>query len=231
MEVLQPLIEGLRALVDFILHVDEHLTTIVRDYGAWTYGILFLIIFVETGVVVMPFLPGDSLLFATGALAARGDMQVWALYLLLCVAAVAGDSLNYWIGSKVGEKAFDGRFRLLKREHLERTHAFFDKYGGKTIVIARFIPIVRTYAPFVAGAGSMDYRRFLMFNVGGGVAWIAIFLFGGFFFGNLPFVEHNFGLVVIAIIALSILPPIIEYVQQRRKRPPPDLDPHPEEGR
>jgi len=179
----------------------------------------------------MPFLPGDSLLFATGALAARGDMQIWALFLLLCVAAIGGDSLNYWIGSKVGEKAFDGRFRFLKREHLERTHHFFDKYGGKTIVLARFIPIVRTYAPFVAGAGTMDYRRFLMFNVGGGIAWIALFLFGGFFFGNLPFVEHNFGLVVIAIVALSILPPIIEYVQHRRARPPAELDPRAEDGR
>ncbi len=217
-------------LIDFILHVDRDLEAFVTNYGAWVSALLFLIIFVETGVVVMPFLPGDSLLFATGALAARGDMQVWALFVLLCVAAIAGDSLHYWIGSKVGEKAFDGRFRFLKREHLERTHAFFDKYGGKTIVLARFIPIVRTYAPFVAGAGNMDYRRFVMFNVMGGIAWIAIFLFGGFFFGNLPFVEHNFGLVVIAIIALSILPPIIEYMQQRRKRPPADLDPHPREG-
>jgi membrane-associated protein len=231
MEVLQPLIDFARTLIDFVLHVDEHLTAIIRDYGGWTYAILFLIIFVETGVVVMPFLPGDSLLFAAGALAARGAMDVVALFFLLCVAATAGDSLNYWIGSKVGERAFDGRFRFLKREHLERTHAFFDRYGGKTIVIARFIPIVRTYAPFVAGAGSMDYRRFLIFNVAGGIAWIAIFLFGGFFFGNIPFVEENFGLVVIVIIALSILPPIIEYMQHRRRRPPADLDPHPEEGR
>ena len=216
--------EVLQTLIDYVLHVDDHLTTIVQSYGGWTYGILFLIIFLETGLVVTPFLPGDSLLFATGALAARGDLGVVGLFFLLCVAAITGDSLNYWIGSKVGERAFDGRFRFLKREHLERTQHFFAKYGGKTIVLARFIPIVRTYAPFVAGAGRMDYQRFLMFNVTGGIAWIAIFLFGGFFFGNIPFVQENFGLVVIAIIVLSVVPAVIEYLQHRRARPPADLD-------
>jgi membrane-associated protein len=216
--------EVLQTLVDYVLHVDDHLTTIVQNYGGWTYGILFLIIFLETGLVVTPFLPGDSLLFATGALAARGDLGVLGLFLLLCVAAIAGDSLNYWIGSKVGERAFDGRFRFLKREHLERTQHFFAKYGGKTIVLARFIPIVRTYAPFVAGAGRMDYRRFLMFNVVGGITWIGIFLFGGFFFGNIPFVQENFGLVVIAIIFLSVAPAVYEYLQHRRARPPASLD-------
>lgn len=217
--------EWIQSLIDFVLHVDEHLTAIVRDYGGWTYGILFLIIFLETGLVVTPFLPGDSLLFATGAIAARGDLGVFWLFILLCIAAILGDSLNYWIGSKVGERAFDGRYRFLKREHLERTQTFFAKYGGKTIVLARFIPIVRTYAPFVAGAGRMEYSHFLTYNVGGGVAWIAIFLFGGYFFGNIPFVQENFGLVVIAIIVLSVVPPVIEFLQSRTKRPPPVIDP------
>jgi membrane-associated protein len=206
----------LQTLIDFVLHIDDHLVTIVRDYGGWTYAILFLIIFMETGLVITPFLPGDSLLFATGALAARGSLGIVPLFLLLAVAAVLGDSLNYWIGSKVGVRAFDGRFRFLKREHLERTQHFFARYGGKTIVLARFIPIVRTYAPFVAGAGRMEYGRFLMFNLGGGTAWIAIFLFGGYFFGNIPVVRDNFGLVVIAIIVVSVLPPVIEYVKHWR---------------
>ena len=213
--------ELLQTFIDYVLHVDDHLTTIVRDYGAWTYAILFLIIFMETGLVVTPFLPGDSLLFATGALAARGDLGVVGLFFLLTIAAIVGDSLNYWIGSRVGTRAFDGRVRFLKIEHLERTQAFFAKYGGKTIVLARFIPIVRTYAPFVAGAGRMDYSRFISFNVGGGIAWIAIFLFGGYFFGNIPFVQENFGVVVIAIIILSILPALIEIMQHRRKAPVP----------
>ena len=210
--------EALQGLIDFILHIDEHLITIVRDYGGWTYGILFLIIFLETGLVITPFLPGDSLLFATGALAARpgGPLNVINLFFLLCVAAIIGDSLNYYIGSKVGAHAFSGRYRFLKREHLDRTQHFFEKYGGKTIVIARFIPIVRTYAPFVAGAGKMEYRRFAFFNIFGGIAWIAIFLFGGFFFGNIPVVRDNFGLVVIGIILVSILPPVIEYLRHRK---------------
>jgi membrane-associated protein len=209
--------EVLQSLVDFVLHVDDHLTTIVRDYGAWTYGIIFLIIFLETGLVVTPFLPGDSLLFAAGAIAARGDLGVVGLYFLLIVGAIMGDSLNYWIGSKIGERAFGGGVRFLKREHMERTQEFFAKYGGKTIILARFIPIVRTYAPFVAGAGRMEYRRFVFFNVSGAIAWITIFLLGGYFFGNIPFVQENFGLVVIAIIILSVLPPVIEYVQHRRR--------------
>jgi membrane-associated protein len=209
--------EVVQTLVEFILHIDRHLTEIVRDYGGWTYAILFLIIFAETGLVVTPFLPGDSLLFAAGALTAQGAMDIVPLYLLLLVAAVAGDQLNYWIGSKVGVHAFDGRFRFLKQQHLERTQHFFRRYGGKTIVIARFIPIVRTYAPFVAGAGGMEYSRFIVFNVGGGFLWITIFLLGGFFFGNIPVVQENFGLVVIGIIVVSILPPLIEYINHRRR--------------
>ena len=208
--------EVLLRLVDFILHIDVHLTAIVSQYGGWSYAILFLIIFCETGLVVTPFLPGDSLLFAAGALTAQGALDIVPLYVLLVVAAVAGDQLNYWIGSKVGIRAFDGRFRFLKQSHLERTQQFFKRYGGKTIVIARFIPIVRTYAPFVAGAGGMEYSRFVVFNVAGAFFWITLFLLGGFFFGNLPVVEENFGLVVIAIIAVSVLPPFIEYLNHRR---------------
>jgi membrane-associated protein len=166
---------------------------------------------------VTPFLPGDSLLFAAGALTAQGAMDIVPLYLLLLVAAITGDQLNYWIGSKVGVHAFDGRFRFLKKQHLERTQHFFRRYGGKTIVIARFIPIVRTYAPFVAGAGGMEYSRFIIFNVGGAFLWITIFLLGGFFFGNIPVVQENFGLVVIGIIVVSVLPPLIEYINHRRR--------------
>jgi membrane-associated protein len=209
--------EVLQTLIDFVLHVDDHLTAIITQYGGWTYAILFLIIFCETGLVVTPFLPGDSLLFAAGALTAQGALDIIPLYVLLLIAAVGGDQLNYWIGSKVGPHAFSGRFRFLKREHLERTEHFFQRYGGKTIVIARFIPIVRTYAPFVAGAGSMEYSRFIAFNVMGGILWITLFLLGGFFFGNIPVVEQNFGLVVIGIIIVSVLPPIIEYINHRRR--------------
>ena len=205
----------IRDAIDFILHIDVHLATIVSQYGGWTYGILFLIIFCETGLVVTPFLPGDSLLFATGALAAATDLNVVVLFFLLTVAAILGDAVNYWIGKTVGEKLFDGRIRYLKREHLDRTHAFYEKYGGKTIVIARFVPIVRTFAPFVAGMGSMSYGKFAMYNVSGGILWIGSLLFAGFLFGNLPIVRDNFGLVIIAIIILSILPAVIEIVRGR----------------
>lgn len=201
--------------IDFILHIDIHLATIVSQYGGWTYGILFLIIFCETGLVVTPFLPGDSLLFATGALAAATDLNVIVLFILLSVAAILGDAVNYWVGKTVGEKLFDGRIRYLKREHLDRTHAFYEKYGGKTIVIARFVPIVRTFAPFVAGMGSMSYGKFAAYNVAGGILWIGSLLFAGFLFGNLPIVRDNFGLVIIAIIILSILPAVVEIIRGR----------------
>jgi membrane-associated protein len=205
----------IRDAIDFILHIDVHLATIVSQYGAWTYGILFLIIFCETGLVVTPFLPGDSLLFATGALAAVTDLNVVVLFVLLSIAAILGDAVNYWVGKTVGEKLFDGRIRYLKRQHLDRTHAFYEKYGGKTIVIARFVPIVRTFAPFVAGMGSMSYGKFAMYNIAGGIVWIGSLLFAGYLFGNLPIVRDNFGLVIIAIIILSILPAIIEIIRGR----------------
>jgi membrane-associated protein len=204
-----------RDIIDFILHIDVHLATIVSQYGGWTYGILFLIIFCETGLVVTPFLPGDSLLFATGALAAATDLNIIILFVLLTAAAILGDAVNYWVGKTVGEKLFDGRIRYLRREHLDRTHAFYEKYGGKTIVIARFVPIVRTFAPFVAGMGSMSYGKFAAYNVGGAILWIGSLLLAGFLFGNLPIVRDNFGLVIIAIIILSILPAVIEIVRGR----------------
>ena len=204
-------------IIDFILHLDEHLATIIADYGTWTYAILFLIIFMETGFVVTPFLPGDSLLFAAGSFAALGSLNPWVLFGLLAFAAIAGDTINYAIGSYIGERAFSGNIRWLKKEYLDRTEAFYKKHGGKTIILARFVPIIRTFAPFVAGVGSMTYGRFISYNIVGGISWVAIFIFMGFFFGNLPFVQKNFELVIFAIIFISLLPPIFEYFKARRE--------------
>ncbi len=206
--------ELIAQLFDFILHIDVHLDAIIRQYGIWTYAILFLIIFVETGLVVMPLLPGDSLLFAAGTFAARGSLSPHMLFLLLTVAAILGDTVNYWIGHYVGPRAQRG-LRFVRQEYLDRTHAFYEKHGGKTIIIARFMPIVRTFAPFVAGIGAMEYGRFLLYNVVGAVLWISIFVYGGYYFGNIPAVEHNFTLVILVIIFLSILPGVIEYVRHR----------------
>lgn len=212
--------EPLQALFDFVLHIDRHLTGLLQQYGVWTYGILFLIVFMETGLVVTPFLPGDSLLFAVGALAATGALDVYQAYLLLLAAALLGDNTNYWIGAFVGPRAFDGRVRFLQRRHLERTERFFERYGGKTVVISRFIPIVRTYTPFVAGASRMPYLRFLTFSVIAGLSWLTLFLLGGYFFGNLPVVKQNFGLVVIGIIAVSVVPAVVELLRSRRGTEP-----------
>ncbi len=199
------------------VHLDKHLELIIRDYGLWTYLILILIIFCETGLVVTPFLPGDSLLFATGALAATTSLEVGWLLVLLSVAAIAGDTVNYWIGNMVGPRVFSGeRNRFLNREHLERTHRFYEKHGGKTIIIARFMPIIRTFAPFVAGVGSMAYARFILYNIVGGIAWVAIFIVGGYLFGNIPMVKRNFTLVIMVIIVLSVLPGVVEFVRHRR---------------
>jgi membrane-associated protein len=208
--------DAILALVDFILHIDVHLASIIAEYGGWTYAILTLIIFCETGLVVTPFLPGDSLLFAAGALAVTTTLDVSVMFLLLTVAAILGDAVNYAIGAWVGTKLFDGRVPYLKQEHLDRTHAFYEKYGGKAIVIARFVPIVRTVAPFVAGAGRMTYARFAMYNVGGAVLWIGSMLGAGYFFGNIPIIKANFGLVVIGIIVISIMPAVYEAVRGRR---------------
>jgi membrane-associated protein len=214
-------VEFLGKLVDIVLHLDAHLNALIATYQLWTYLILFLVIFCETGLVVTPFLPGDSLLFATGALAAApgSPLEIHWLFLILTAAAILGDTVNYWIGHAVGPKIFgQKRIRFLKKEHLEKTHAFYEKYGGITIILARFIPIIRTFAPFVAGIGRMTYWRFISYNVIGGIVWVAIFLFGGFFFGNLPVVKRNFTIVILAIIFISVLPALIEYLRQRRKK-------------
>ncbi len=209
--------ELIAGLVDLILHLDQHLLDLARTYGIWIYAILFLIVFLETGVVVTPFLPGDSLLFVAGAIAAAGEMNVHGLVLLLIAAAILGDSLNYAIGRYLGPRVF--RFedtRFFKRAYIDRTHAFFERHGGKTIIIARFIPIIRTYAPFVAGIGAMAYRRFLVFNVTGAILWVLLLTYAGYFFGNLPLVKNNLTLVILGIIVLSILPGIFEFLRARR---------------
>ncbi len=204
-------------LFDLILHLDQHLRELAQTYGSWIYAFLFVIVFLETGVVVTPFLPGDSLLFVAGTIAAAGELNVHGLVFLLITAAIAGDSLNYSIGRYLGPRVFrfdDSRF--FKRAYLDRTHAFFERHGGKAIIIARFVPIIRTYAPFVAGIGVMSYRRFLMFNVTGAVLWVALLTYAGFFFGNLPLVRSNLTAVILGIIVLSVTPVIIEFWRARR---------------
>ena len=204
-------------LVDVLLHLDRHLSEVIQQYGIWTYLILFLIIFCETGLVVTPFLPGDSLLFAVGTFAALGALELWIVIVLLSAAAILGDSVNYAIGARVGPRVFRQEgVRFLNRKHLERTHEFYERYGAKTIVIARFVPIVRTFAPFVAGIGRMSYPHFLFYNVAGAGLWIVTLTLGGYLFGNIPVVRRNFSLVVFAIIILSILPAIIELWRRRR---------------
>ena len=203
--------------VDLVLHLDQHLRELAQTYGTWVYAVLFLIVFLETGVVVTPFLPGDSLLFVAGTVAAAGELNVHTLVLLLVVAAIAGDSLNYSIGRYLGPRVFrfdDSRF--FKRAHVDRTRAFFERHGGKSIIIARFIPIIRTYAPFVAGIGAMSYKRFLMFNVTGAVLWVTLLTYAGFFFGNLPLVRNNLTAVILGIIVLSVMPAIIEFWRAKR---------------
>jgi membrane-associated protein len=205
------------SLVDVLLHLDRHLSEIIQHYGLWTYLILFLIVFCETGLVVTPFLPGDSLLFAVGTFAAIGALDLWLTMLLLAMAAILGDSVNYAIGARLGPRVFRREgVRFLNRKHLDRTHEFYERYGAKTIVIARFVPIVRTFAPFVAGIGRMSYPRFLFYNVAGALLWIVSLVVGGYLFGNIPVVRRNFSLVVFAIIGLSVLPAIIEVWRQRR---------------
>ena len=207
--------ESLQQLLDLFLHVDKHLLELVEDYGTWIYAILFAIVFLETGLVVTPFLPGDSLLFAAGALAGVGALDVRLLILLLIVAAIAGDSLNYAIGRRVGPRVFREGSRFFKQEYLQRTHEFYERHGGKTIVLARFVPIVRTFAPFVAGIGRMNYPKFIAYNIGGGVLWVCLFTLLGYFFGTLPVVKENFSIAVLAIIFLSVLPMVIEIWKAR----------------
>jgi membrane-associated protein len=223
-----------KLLIDIFLHLDRYLDKVLQLFGGWTYFVLFLVVFCETGLVVTPFLPGDSLLFATGAFAARGSFTLdgafsnggsaFALFGLIAAAAVLGDTVNYWIGRKVGPRIFTRTdVRFLNRKHLDRTHAFYERHGGKTIIIARFVPIIRTFAPFVAGIGQMSYWRFISYNVVGGVAWVAIGIGAGFFFGNLEFVQKRFTLVIIAIVIVSVMPAVVEYLRERsrsRSAPP-----------
>jgi len=202
---------------DILLHLDKYINVVIQDYGQWTYLILFIIIFCETGLVVTPFLPGDSLLFVAGAFAALGSLNlVWVLA-LLSAAAILGDTINYWVGNFIGPKVFQmENSRIFKKEYLDRTHQFYEKYGPITIVIGRFVPIIRTFAPFLAGVGSMTYGKFLTYNVVGGILWIFSFTLGGYFFGNLPFVKKNFTFVIFAIIVISVMPTVIEYFRQRK---------------
>jgi membrane-associated protein len=210
--------EFMLTIIDYFLHLDAHLGVVINNYGTWTYLILFLIIFAETGFVVTPFLPGDSLLFAAGALSASlGVLDPWLLFGLLSIAAVLGDSINYSIGHAIGPRVFKEDVRFLKREYLERTHEFYEKHGGKTIILARFMPIIRTFAPFVAGVGAMTYQKFILYNIVGGVIWVGLFTFLGYFFGNIPVVQHNFTYVILGIIIVSVLPPLFEILRERSR--------------
>jgi len=216
--------------IDIFFHLDKHLDLLIQSVGIWSYVVLFLIIFCETGLVVTPILPGDSLLFATGAFAAIGSFNIWVLIISLCCAAVLGDTANYWIGYRVGPKVFKKDYGwLLNKKHLDRTHRFYEKHGGKTIIIARFMPFIRTFAPFVAGIGTMSYAYFISYNVIGGVAWILTFTLGGYFFGNIPIVKRNFTIVIMAIIIISVMPAVIEYLRSRLRKktetPPPGSEP------
>jgi len=215
-----PDMDFLRSAIDFFLHLDRHLAEIISQYGTWTYAILAAILFCETGLVITPLLPGDSLLFAAGTFAALGSLDPKLLNLLLFAAVLAGDNVNYWVGRWIGPRAFSGEIRFFRKEYLERTSAFFARHGGKTVVMARFIPIVRTFTPFVAGIGAMTYPRFLAYSIAGGAFWVSFFIWAGYFFGNLPVVRDNFGLVVLGIIGLSVLPMLYAFIKDRRAARP-----------
>jgi membrane-associated protein len=208
--------EFLAYLIDVFIHLDKHLSELIAMFGPYIYVILFLVIFCETGLVVTPFLPGDSLLFVIGAFAAKGDFELGLVFAILCAAAISGNVVNYHIGRYLGPKVFLGKTRFLKKEYLDRTHEFYDKHGAKTIVIARFLPIIRTFAPFVAGIGRMEYKRFTIYNIVGCVAWLGAFIFGGYFFGNVPIVKQNLTIVILAIVVLSFVPSVIEVMRHRR---------------
>ena len=204
--------------LDFFLHLDKNLQEVILTYGTAAYVLMFLIIFMETGFVVTPFLPGDSLLFVAGALASQGIIDVGLLFIILAFAAILGDTVNYWIGSMVGKKVFHEKSRFFKKEYLVKTEKFYEKYGGKTIILARFMPIVRTFAPFVAGIGKMNYKWFITYNITGGLLWVGLFLFGGYFFGNIPVIKNNFEVSIFVIIFVSILPGIVEYIKHKRHK-------------
>jgi membrane-associated protein len=209
----------LRSVIDLFLHLDQHLSRVIADYGVWTHLILFFIVFAETGLVVTPLLPGDSLLFAAGSFAALGSLDLWLVVVLLVAAAILGDTVNYWVGAWVGPRAFSGNIRFLRKDYLDRTHAFYEKHGGKTVILARFVPIIRTFAPFVAGVGAMSYPKFITYNVVGAVLWVGLFVPAGYYFGNIPAVRKNFTLVILAIIAVSVVPIALEAIRSRRSRP------------
>jgi membrane-associated protein len=210
--------ETMKGFVDMFLHLDKHLTDLAAGWGPWTYGVLAAVVFCETGLVVTPLLPGDSLLFAAGALAGLGILDPWALFFSLSVAAILGDAANYHIGRFLGKRAYEGKLPFVKKEHIDKTHAFYEKYGAKTIVLARFVPIVRTFAPFVAGAGSMSYARFVIYNAVGGVAWVGICIGAGHAFGNMEFVKKNFSVVILGIIFVSVLPMAVEILKARSEK-------------
>jgi membrane-associated protein len=210
-------VDWIKFVFDLFLHLDTHLGAIISEYGTWTYVILFIVIFCETGLVVTPFLPGDSLLFAAGTFAALGTLNPHLMFILLAIAALSGDNVNYFFGKYLGPKVFTTKIRFLKREYLERTHQFYEKHGGKTIIIARFIPIIRTFTPFVAGIGAMTYSKYILFCIVGAVTWTASFVYAGYFFGNIPFVRSNFSVVIIVIILISVMPGVITYIRHRLK--------------
>jgi membrane-associated protein len=214
--------------IDIFLHLDEYLGQVIQQYGVWTNLLLFLVIFMETGLVVTPFLPGDSLIFAAGTFAGMGHFNIIVLLVMLSVAAILGDTVNYWIGHYIGPRAFSGNIRFLKKEYLERTHGFYEKHGGKTIIIARFIPIIRTFAPFVAGIGAMTYSKFIAYNVIGGLLWVFLFTLAGYFFGGLAVVQDNFSLVIIAIVLISVLPGVVEFMKERSRNKKAAIEPEPE---
>ncbi|MGA2069673.1 MAG: DedA family protein [Thermoguttaceae bacterium] len=215
------MLETLKELIlRYVVHLDKSLENIIQMYGAWTYSILFVVIFCETGLVVTPFLPGDSLLFAAGTFAGLGSLDASVLFVFLAMAAVLGDTVNYWIGAAIGPRAFSSQSRFFRKEYLDRTHRFFERHGGKTIIIARFVPIIRTFAPFVAGIGAMNYRRFIAYNVVGGVAWVGLFLGAGYWFGSQEWVRNRFHYVIAAIILISVMPILIEYLRARRRKEP-----------
>lgn len=203
-------------LIDFILHLDKYLSMIINTYGTWTYALLFIIVFLETGLVITPFLPGDSIIFASGAFAAIGSMNLFSLYILFLAAAILGDTANYTIGRKIGTKAFEKDIKFLNKEYLNKAHSFYEKHGAITIVIARFIPIIRTFAPFVAGIGEMHYTKFISYNMVGGIMWVSLFLFGGYYFGNFPFIKSHFTYVLLAIIFISLIPAVVGIIKERK---------------
>jgi membrane-associated protein len=214
--------ELIKKIIDIALHLDRYLSDVILQYGLWTYGILFVVIFIETGFVVMPFLPGDSLLFAAGTFAALKALEIGWLMLILAAAAVLGDTVNYWVGRRLGPKVFSKEeARFFKKDYLDRTHAFYEKHGGKTIIIARFVPIIRSFAPFVAGIGRMSYVRFISFNVIGGVGWVVLLTGAGYFFGTIPFIKDHYSIAVLVIIAISTVPIVVEYFRHRRTKTPP----------